>query len=197
MQAFYLVPIETVGNSRGPKYFQWQEEPGGGIICSWSMMDYGFSPSALLVAKDITEADHAGLIAHADVFYFPANLDGPVNQDIQAFFEGIKLPTDWLTPSTTWRELLRQVAGMFQFNQRYGGIAAAETGALHSIFDNATLSTRLRQMTADEQRWFLATVASFGYDPALVSANSQLRQLVKTAGSFWAGQTFYLGWIAF
>ena len=196
MQAFYLVPIETVGDNRGPMYFRWIESLGG-IACSWAMMDYGFTPSALLVAKDISDADHASLILNADVFWFPDDLDGAVDQDVQPFFEAIHLPTDWLTPSTTWRELLRQVAGVFQFNQRYGGIAAAETGTLHSIFDTATLSTRLRQMTADEQRWFLATAASFGFDPALISANSQLRQLVKTAGNYWTGQTFYIGGVAF
>ena len=196
MQGIYLVPIETIGSARGPMYFSWKYNPGG-IVCNWAMMDYGFMPSALLVAKDITEKDHAALTKYTDVFYFPDKLDGPVDQDIQEFFEGIRLPMDWLTPSTTWRELLRQVAGMFLFNQRYGGIAAIETGSCHSIFDTATLSTRLRQMTADEQRWFLATAASFGFDPAVISANSQLRQLVKTAGNYWADQTFYIGGVMF
>jgi hypothetical protein len=194
MQKLYLIPVEQVGMSRGPMYFCWQMEPVPDCIaCSWSMMDYGFTNSALLVAKNITQEQHDGLVAHSDVFEFPDNLDGPVDQDIQAFFEGIHLPTDWLTPSTTWRELLRQVAGMMQFNQRYGGIAANETGELHSIFDTATLDTRLREMTTQEQAWFLATVASFGYDPNLVPTNARLRQLVKVAGDYWAGQSFYLG----
>jgi len=196
MVKFYLVPILTIAGVRGPMYFAWEENPTG-IVCSWSMMDYGFAPSALLVAKDIAQEDHDELVLNADVFTFPDNLDGPVDQAIQDFFEGINLPTDWLTPATTWLELLRQVAGMFQFNQRYGGIAAAETGELHSIFDNADLSTRLRQLTEDEQRWFLATVESFGFDPGVVDDNAMLRLLVRQAGDFWAGQPFYLGGMEF
>jgi len=189
----YLVPVLMVGMSRGPAYFAWDENPDG-IACGWSMMDYGFSPSALLVAKEISQADQDYLALQTDVFRFPENLDTPVVSDtVDIFFEGINLPTDWLTPSTTYRELLRQTAGMFQFNQRYGGIAATETGELHSIFDNATLDTRLRQLTADEQRWFLMTVESFGFNPALVDLNAKLRLLVRQAGDFWAGQPFYLG----
>ena len=81
---------------------------------------------------------------------------------------------------------------MFQFNQRYNGISGG-----HSIFENATLETRLRQMTAEEQAWFLATVESFGFDPALVDLNAKLRLLVRQAGDYWIGQSFYLGGMAF
>ena len=193
--AFYLVPIETDAyNARGPAYLCWGDKiPPDCIPISWSMMDYGFSPLGLVAAKDLTPEQKTELESHADVFRFPDNLDTPVDQDVQAWFEGVNLPTDWLTPATTWRELMRQVAGMFMFNQRYMGIAAAETGELHSIWDTATLSTRLRQMTEDEQRWFLLTVDSFGFDSSLISTNSQLRLLVRQAGDYWAGQTFYLG----
>lgn len=199
MDKLYLVPVESVDHSeglkRGPEYFHWRyDQNPPSIECAWSMMDYGFTTSALLLAKDITQVDHDALVLNTDVFAFPDNLDGPVDDPtVDTFFEDIHLPTDWLTPATTWRELLRQTAGMFQFNQRYGGIAANETGELHSIFDAATLDTRLNQMTAQEQGWFLATVESFGYDPELVSLNARLRQLVKSAGDFWAGQSFYLG----
>jgi len=196
MLGFYLIPILTVGVWRGPSYFVWKENPVG-IDCQWAMMDYGFSPYALLVATDIEPLGHNWLITQPGVFDFPPDLDTPVDQDIQAFFEDVHLPTDWLTPATTWRELLRQVAGMFQFNQRYMGIVANETSERHSIFDTATLDTRLRQMTVDEQRWFLETVESFGFDPALVNVNSRLRLLVKQAAIYWEGQPFYLGGLEF
>jgi hypothetical protein len=203
MQKFYLIPVEVVtqddGLYRGPKYFTWQHDPDPpGIACQWSMMDYGFINSALLLAKDITQADHDALILNADVYAFPENLDAAVpSNTVNVFFEAIKLPTDWLTPSTTYRELLRQVAGMMQFNQRYGGIYAERYGGWHSIFDTATLQTRLNQMSAQEREIFLATVQSFGYNPALVPLNSRLRQLVKSAGNYWVDQPFYLGGIEF
>lgn len=191
-----MLPIVTSGTSRRPKYFAFRPgEPG--IQCHWAMMDYGFTDNALLVAKDITQEDHDALILNADVFLFPDDLDGPVDQDIQEFFEAVHLPTDWLTPSTSWRELLRQVAGMMKFNQRYAVIAAEATGGFHSIFDSVGLDDRLRQMTVEEQAWFLATVAWYGYPPELVDVNAKLRQLVKFAGTFWDGQPFSLGGMVF
>jgi len=329
MQVFYLLPVMTVLLfGRGPAYFIWDGNPDG-IRCSWAMMDYGFSPYALLVAKGISQEDHDFLTAQSDVFAFPVDLTEPVSQTVQAFFEGVNLPTDWMTPATTYQELMRQTAGMFVFNQRYGGMSVTypllsnigslsliesppglsdsgqnfslrangdwviavqytysldmdlitsnfkqfyapegelqigdflnvhetewvisaspvviqrdstvsgwigdalggvvqvfsdraltqpgwrcpfvgnlvslngyyvASGCARSIFDNATLSTRLRQMTEDEQCWFLATVESFGFAPALISANSQLRLLVKRAGDYWAGQPFYLGGVEF
>jgi len=199
MQKFYLVPAEEVVSDsgrlyRGPEYFFWRMDttPETSIYCSRKIMDYGPAPSMLVLALDITQEQHDSLVLHTDVFAFPDALDGPVDQDIQVFFEGIHLPTDWLTPSTTWLELLRQVAGMLQFNQRYGEISEG-----HSIFETATLDTRLRQMTAEEQAWFMATVDSFGFDSSLVSTNSRLRQLVKTAGSYWDGEPFFMGGVEF
>jgi len=201
MQRFYLVPIETnvVGGTqyRGPKYFgPWRNDPDPPALVQspWAVMDYGFVPYGLLVAKDINQTDHDALVLNIDVYAFPLDLDGPVNDlAIDAFFEAINIPTDWLTPATTYRELMRQLAGMFQFNQRYAGISRQNA----SVFDNADLSTRLREMTAQEQEWFYQTVESFGYSRDLVNDNAQLRQLVKQAGDFWAGQTFYLGGVAF
>lgn len=204
MIKFYLIPIDSIakpdgGSSRGPKYIAWNpakyNHPGI-VVGRWAMMDYGFSPYALFMA-DISQADHDLLIQNTDVYTFPDNLDSPVNQDIRPFFESFNLPTDWLTPATTYRELLRNVAGMMQFNQRYNGIWRDTYGANRSIFDTATLDTRLRDMTAEEQSVFLAAVASFGYDPNLVPTNARLRQLVKAAGDYWEGQPFYMGGIEF
>jgi hypothetical protein len=195
MQKLYLVPVETNADGwRGPKYFEWFGDPDPpGIVCAWAMMDYGFAPTALLLAKDISQADHDALVLNSDVFAFPDVLDSPVDDPaVDDFFEGVNLPTDWLTPSTTWLELLRMCAGIFQFNQRYNGISGG-----HSVFENADLDTRLRQMTDQEQIWFLATVESFGYDPGLINDNSQLRLLVRQAGGYWQDQPFYLGGWAF
>jgi hypothetical protein len=197
---FYLVPIEVLyplpddpdRMARGPKYFAWKFNPAG-ISSPWNLMDYGFVPFGLLYARGISQADHDALILNSDVYNFPDDLDQPVTDPtIDVFFENFHIPTDWLTPSTTYRELLRQTAGMFQFNQRYGGLSGG-----HSIFEAADLDTRLRDMALGEQAWFLDTVASFGFDPGIVNTNSRLRQLVKMAGDFWAGQPFYMGGIEF
>jgi len=204
MIKLYLLPIEenTLGDTtfRGPKYLKWgyDPDPPGIPTGGYALMDYGFTPYALVLAKNITQTDHDALILNSDVFAFPDNLDQPVTDPgIDPFFEAINIPTDWLTPATTYRELLRQTAGMFQFNQRYSGIAAQQTGEPHSIFDTATLDTRLRQMTDQEQLWFLATADSFGYDSSQINDNNQLRLLVKQAGDYWIDQIFTMGGFEF
>lgn len=185
---YYLLPIETIDNGRGPKYFSWRFSQSG-IDTKWSMMDYGFVDSALLFAPVITPADHAVLMLNADVFAFPENLDAPVvDPSIDQFFEDLNLPTDWLTPATTYRELLRQVAGMMQFNQRYGVISGG-----HSIFESANLDTRLRRMTAEEEAWFMVNWRSFGFDSGAINTNTRLRQLVKQTGDFWADKPIIMG----
>lgn len=200
----YLVPVETVtvlGKiKRGPRYFSWrftqETEP---LNVTWTAMDYGFVPSMLLHTPDITVEQHNTLIIHADVYDWPDNLDQSIApaDTIDTFLEAINIPTDWLTPSTTYRELLRALAGMFAFNQRYSGIAASTDGSAHSIFDNATLATRLNQLTGQEQTWFLQTVSSFGIDPNIVPLNAQLRQLVRQAGNYWGEKPFNLGGFVF
>lgn len=191
MLKFYLIPIDIVGEYSGPKYFKWRFNPTG-IDCHWGYMNYGYVPYGLLCATDITQTDHDALILNSDVYSFPDDLDTSIpasHNDIDIFFEDINLPTNWLTPATTYRELLRNVAGMCQFNQRYGGIS----GVGASLFDTATLETRVNELSAQEQVWFYAAVESFGINPDLINPNSQLRLLIKQAADIWEEQPFYLG----
>jgi hypothetical protein len=188
------VPIEQVGAARGPEYFVWRFDANGpSINCRWNMMDYGFIPFALLVAHDITPADHAALILNSDVYAFPDNLDQPVaDPNIDVFFEAIDIPTDWLTPATTYRELLRQTAGLMQFNQRYGGLSGGQ-----SIFGNGvTLETNYNSLSVQQQAWFTQTLESFGWLSG-VAGNPKLRSLAKQAGDLWGAAPFYLGGFAF
>ena len=138
---------------------------------------------------DITQTDHDALILNTDVFVFPDDLDTAVSDpNLSTFFEGLMIPTDWLTPATTYREFLRSMAGMFEFSRNYSIVSGG-----HSVFENADLSTRLRQMTDQEQAWFLATVESLGFDSSIVSLNAQLRQLLKMADDVFQGRPFYIG----
>jgi len=205
MQQIYLLPIEVVieadgTEQRGPKYLTWRYDPDPPGIDTGprSMRDYGFVDSAVVLVHDMLPANHTLLIQNADVFAFPTNLDQPVPVgSVDQAFEGIHLPTNWMNPSTSYRELLRQTLGMFFYNIRYGEISAQDliTDAA-SIFDNATLETRLRDMAAQEQTWFLATAASYGISPGSINTNQKLRTLVKQAGNLWAGQQILLGGVA-
>jgi hypothetical protein len=203
MQRFYLVPIETIGTSRGPLYIQWNvhgspPDPTDLDIGNWSMMDYGFAPFGLILARDISQANHDALILNADVYAFPEILDQAIDpqDNLDTFFETIGIPTDWLQPVNTYLEFLRQTSAMFQFNQRYGGIAANQTGELHSLIDDAGgLDARYNQWDNQTQLWFDATLESFGYPPKV--GNPSLRQLMKQAGDAWGNTPFLMGGIEF
>lgn len=200
MQRLYLVPIESVampsgGTARGPKYFSWRYDPDPPGIAGWAMMDYGFMPSALLLATAISDADDATLRAHPDVYAFPQALAGAIApaDTIDAFCEGIGIPTNWVTPSTTYLALLRCLAGTFQFMQRYGSLSGGQA----LLGGTVTLATRYRDLSAQQQSWFSQTVASLGYDPAIINANNTLRQMLKLAGDAWGARSFFLGGMEF
>ena len=193
MTRFYLVPIETVTQGdrlqRGPKYLAWRFDPDPpGIVCRWSMMPYGRETSALLLAHDISVADDATLVAHADVYAFPLTLDEPIapQDGLRTFFETVNVPTDWLAASTTYRQFLRCLAGLFQFAQRYQGISG------RPLFESVTLDSRYRNLTAQQQGWFTQTAQSFGYT-LTINENRTLRQLCKQAGDAWGAQPFLMG----
>lgn len=200
LQKFYIVPVEQVGSARGPEYFVWRFDANPpSIDAIWSMMDYGFMPYGLVYVADITQPDHDALILHADVYSFPDNLDAPITDpNIDLFFEAISIPSDWLTPSTTYRELLRYTAGMFQFNQAYAGISASATGQIHSIFDNGrTLESNWNSLSATEKAWFNAAIQQMQPGAPSVNGNPKLRSLAKQAGDLWGARPFYLGGFEF
>lgn len=69
----YLVPFETVthgsGTARGPKYFAWRFAiaPLAALAdAQWELRDYD-SESIALVAADVTDEQHAALVAQSDV----------------------------------------------------------------------------------------------------------------------------------
>lgn len=190
---FYLVPVEIVGSARGPEYFDWRFDPDlDSITARHSQADYGFLPNMLLVAFDMTLADHTAVCLNLDVYCFPDDLDQPITDPtIDVFFEGLNIPTNWLTPSTTYRELLRSTMGMFQYNQRFSAQCS------HSLLGEGgyTLDDRWNNLTAQDQTCFDAVSASFGL-PA-VSGNPLLRSLVKRVDAYWQSQTFFLGGFGF
>ncbi len=191
----YTLPIERAGNQRGPKYFRWRYDPDPpGIACTWTMMDYGFIDVALLAAIDIVPTDDTFLRAQSDIYAWSAVLTVAISDrtQIDTFFEAINIPTDWLTPANTYLEFLRQMAGLFQFNQRYAGLS----GGASLLGGTATLDTQWNSLTAQQQAWFNQTIASFGYTYS-VTGNPRLRTLAKQVGDLWGAQPFYLGGIQF
>jgi len=192
----YLVPVvfDDLGVGRGPQYFRWRFHAGN-VSADWAMMDYGFLPTGLVYARGLSLADEAFLAAQPDVYQWPdgAGLDAPITDpDLPAFFEALYVPTDWLTPSTSYRALLRMLAGLFQFAGRFGNLSG---GAPLFGQPGVTLETNYRSTPTNWQAWFDATIASFGYPPP--PGNPRLRSLMKQVGDAWGAKPFYMGGLTF
>lgn len=198
MDRLYLVPVETVsqpgGIARGPKYFVWKYDPDPpGIVTNrLSNQYYGGHPWTLTMAQGISQTDHDFLELQSDVYVYPPldQLDVaiPGTDSIDTFYEGLNIPTDWMTASNTYREFLRQTMGMFSFHNKYEAISNG-----HSLFETHDLSTRYRDFTTEEQGWFDATLASYGYDPGIINENNTLRQMLKQAGDIFINHPYRLG----
>lgn len=201
MIRLYLVPVETVVINdmeyNGMKYFNWKYDPDPpGIETPSACIYYGYHPFVLVLAKDISQADHDMLLTYPDVYVFPEldQLDQkiPPQDNIDDFFEAIDLPTDWANPNTTYIEFLRRTVSIFLFCQRYRGISQG-----NDMFENVGLDDRYNDFTAQEQAWFDATVDSYGFDSGLILPNMKLRQMLKQASDWMDERVFYIGGVEF
>jgi hypothetical protein len=190
---YYILPIEVNGTARGPKYFPWRFDPDPPALINepWAMMDYGLMPTALLTS-DLTAQEHSDLTANSDVIAPPANIDNTITagalSQVQDALELLKIPAAWVSTSNTYREVLRVVAGVFQFAQRYFGLYGK------SIFDEVTgLGTTWSELSTTFQDELLATAESMHIDTSGLTANTTMRTILKRLADAWEGTPIYLG----
>ena len=170
MIRWYIVPTEVVGYMRAPKYFASRVNNQTGIVCTWKNLYYGKLNTVIVLALDISLTDDIFLVTQSDVYAFPLNID-PVISDkavLDNFLEPLYLPTDWITASSTYRELLHRLYSMFAFSNRYEIISGGQA----LLGDTIDLSTRYRQLTTQQQAWFDAVILSFGWNPTIINVNS-------------------------
>ena len=191
----YIVPSEVYdpGNGTvyyGPLYFKWRFSTGD--LPRISQVDYGFTDGFIVLAE-LTQAQHDWLIVQPGAFAFPdpVDLDSSIDpgdvDGLRAVFEGFNIPTDWLTPSNTYRELLRGTYGIFRFAQRYRYIATQNGAPTDTyLFSSVNLDTKYREFSSEMQAWFSLTAASFGLDPGFIKPNNNIRQMLKAAGDYLA-----------
>jgi hypothetical protein len=187
MWRLYVIPIITSGGadpSREPKYVS-------ALGLSWAMMDYGSIPTAL-VAADVTPTQHAALTANADVDSLPENLDttlGAASTTVRSRLESYRIPTQWVSGSTTYRALVRFVAGLFQFAQRHQGLHAED------VIGAGLLDSRWRDLSTAQQQRIQTTAASFDYT-LTVTNNTPMRDVLSQLANQWSG-AFTLGGLTF
>lgn len=190
MIRFYVMPIMVVGNARGPKYLKWRFFPEG-IDCQWSMKDYGLI-DACLVACELTQAQHEQLAAEPDVAVAPLDIDQSISDiaipQVQAVLEALRIPADWLTSAYTYRQILRMVAGLFLFAQRYH---AMHNEAL--IDSTAQLDLRWNQIPLDRRGRITATAEELGYIYSDVTNQWTVRRILKYLADQWGATPILFG----
>lgn len=193
----YIIPAQEslVGDNpfRCPKYL-------GGYIISpslglenipWSAIDYGFEP-IFMVAADVTAAQHTILAGFADVLAAPINLGNNLTAGavttVKNFLESINIPANWVSTASNYAQILKVVAGLFQFMQR-----------LHTLHPNrlfqpgTTLATTFGELPLDTQTALIDAGNSFGYNTGALSQTTTLRVILKYLADQWANTPITLG----
>jgi len=186
----YVVPmIVDIKGARRPKYFQDGTIPsppnGFGVIY------YAAEPWAL-VGADLPPADDATIAGQADVEALPVDLSphltGGQVTGTRAFLEAASIPAGWVTTADTWASVVRGVAGMFLFLQRYEGIySIANNGAAPSIFlGGVTLDSTFGSLPALVQASMLATATDQNIPTSGLAAGTTLRVIWRYVADFYS-----------
>lgn len=158
-------------------------------------MDYGFQP-LFLTAADLTPAEDAAIVANADVFAFPFNLDtniqgGAVNAT-RTDHEDRGIPLQ--NVPGTYRLLARYDAGLFAYMQRLNVVLGNEV----FVDTSAKLNTQWSSIPVDPyQTALLAAAASLGYDTSFITGTTQIRAILKAWADAWGNQPFTLNEFTF
>lgn len=187
---FYILPVvietEAGEETRVAKY--------SADLCALkcAMMDFG-GEDVMLVVGLMDSTRHSAVSANPDVLSLPENLDqnlpaGAVTV-AQTFLEARNIPAGWLNTTFTHRRVLRRVAAMFQFAQRYQGI----TGNAKIFTTGVDLSTRWNQLPIRVRQNLKAAGDSMNFDTGNLSGTSTLRQILREMGQQWGNRKITLG----
>ena len=191
------MPVQEVMENgtlyRGPKYLEWRMNPDG-ISVPWSWVDYGLLPTGLLVA-DVDTDQHRKLAGYKDVIVVPEKIDDRISATalptVSAALEAIHVPMDWATKSSTYRDVIRRMAHLFQFAQRHHG----DTG--RKIIDgDVSLDATIALLPANERVALSETADALGYETADIRDSWSMRQTLKYFGEQWGADPVIFGNLA-
>src|SRR5262249_31451629 len=175
----YLMPV--VGQGSSADRFK-PDLPTG---TSFAVYYYGKKKIGV-VSADVSDADDKTLAARTDVTKIPDNLDQAVGSSllgaVQKALESRELPGNWITASTTYRQVTKSTTGSVQYSQRYVGLTGGDP-----IPKGVTLDTTFGKLNASIQQDLLKAATSFTppLDTSWVTSNTTMRDLLHTLGDEW------------
>ena len=186
MIRFFVLPTETVGIYRGPKYFHWRYDPDPpGVDCLWSAKLYGRAPACVLAA-DIARPDHDRLALLRDVFAFPVHLDGNIpgsdRSRLGKVLDRLRIPKYWLTGAITYREALRTISCMCAYMLELDKLGGDPFNW------GVSLETRWCELSAQQKDWIKGAAWACGYTIGFIMVNTQLQQILKGMADQFGGK---------
>jgi len=196
---YYIMPLLVIVNERGPKYMKWTGLVSAGnptgIDAPYQYVNFGLEPTCLVVA-DVTDVQHTSLNANADVTAAPVNIDDTIvnaaqRDNVRSKLEALNIPAGWVEIGMTFRAVLRPVAHLMLFAQRYHLIANRRI-----IEPGYTLDTLISDIPILVRQGLKAAATSLGYDFSGVSLAWQYRQGLKFLGDQWGVTPVLFGSLA-
>lgn len=180
----YILPIvrelepDGVTFDRHPKYVYKNT-----LFDAWSGVDYGTENVCILGVPNSTTFNHDYLTANNDVFSLPEDIDqlmtGNAVNTAQTFLESLNIPANWIDATKTYREVIKVIIGLFQFNQRWAGL----TFGLSSPFtEGLDLNTRFNQMNFATKTNLQACFDTLNIDRSALNNTSTIREVLIEFG---------------
>jgi hypothetical protein len=178
MILFYLVPTElSATGGANPKYFAYRGDPNPPALVSvlFASRYYGSLPT-MLIAADVTVAEDALLVAQPDITPLGSNLDvqlGANLASVQNALEALSIPGSLLTATTTYRQVVRGLIGIFD-------VASCMKGdfGIDIFTANVTLATPLSALSANARQALSQCAAQLGYSQTGITLASTIRDVL-------------------
>lgn len=189
----YFVDIVQTGIYRSPDHFGGRAvAPDTELIgVQWALMDYGLIPQGL-VAAEVNTDQQTYLDSLPDVTVIPADLDATVTAGnvsaIRNALEARNIPATWVNVGDSYRVVLREIAGYFQFMQRLTGITGLDPTA-----QGITLGTQYQNLPQLWQDAILQAAADLGYDASALTGTTTVRNILRGIASQSGNRVYMLG----
>lgn len=159
-----------------------------------TIVDYGPEPWCLArIVPSPAPADHSALISDPQVFAIPENIDSEISSNVFTVItklEAVNIPGDWVTASTTWRQLLNRVVSYCLMIQRSAGIAG---DYISKIFDGRTLDNTISDLPVSMRSRLSDAADSFGFDRTGINNATTLREALKQIAHQHIEETRFIG----
>lgn len=182
----YIMPMATFSPKPGAPPARWPKYMDPDIVppllngLHLSQKFYGADDLCLVRVLAVPVTVHTALVAMSDVVAFPTNLNVVVGSTFAALrnnLERLGIPSDGINAGTRYMAVLRNIAVVFHFAQRFHGMGH---GSLRDVGGNAKLDARFDKIPAAHQHGMHEVFQSYGLDPLSISGNMSIRDILKT-----------------